>query len=139
MHEINENKSKAQIYASPEEALLKTKRIWEVLADQPDLSKLEAYELLGLQKDFRNCPCCQYNEQKVDELGENSKAEKEDCHFCPLYPESDFGCDQEGEPYNRWVDSSFISEGSDRFNDKRFYAAAFLSLVNSTLSKNGDK
>ena len=127
---MNENKSKAQIYSSAEEALLKTKRIWEVLADQPDLSKSKVYMLLSLQKDYQNCPCCQYNRQESACHLEETGTEREDCHFCPLYPESDFGCDIKGQPYFKWVGGSFIEIGS-----KREAAREFLSLIDEALKQ----
>lgn len=136
MHKINENKAqKIQIYASPEEALLKTKRIWEVLADQPDLSKDEVYKLLSLQKDSHNCPCCQYSRQETEELLEETGIEREECYSCPLYPESDYGCDQEDQPYWNWVEAGNLGS----LEEKKEAATAFLLLINSTLSKNGDK
>lgn len=122
------DKFQPQIYASAEEALLKTKRIWEVLAEQ-DLYKEEVYDMLNLQPDRFNCPCCQYNKQKVEELLENSEVEREDCHFCPLYPESDFGCDQEGQPFHIWA------EEADSAEERTEAAKAFLSLVEAKLGE----
>lgn len=128
MHQVE---NKAQIYASAEEALLKTKRIWEVLAEQ-DLRKYEVYQLLGLQIDRFYCPYCQYNKQETEKLLEETGTEREACHFCPLYPESDFGCDQEGEPFHIW------SEEANSADERKEAATAFLSLVNKALSEIGE-
>lgn len=135
MHQVKADKFQPQIYASPTEALLKTKRIWEVLADQPDLNKSGVYHLLDLPKDSHDCPCCQYNLQETEKLLEETGTEREACHFCPIYPESDYGCDQDGQPYRNWVNA--IDQGS--LEGKKEAATTFLSLVNSTLSKNGGK
>ena len=126
------DKNQLQIYTSAEEALLKTKRIWEVLAEQ-DLWKEEVYDMLNLQEDRCSCPCCQYNKQESERLPEETGTEREDCHFCPLYPESDYGCDQDGEPFHIW------SQVAKSAEERKEAAKTFLSLVNSTLSKNGDK
>ena len=128
------DKFQPQIYASAEEALLKTKRIWEVLADQPSLHKDDVYYLLSLHTDMSHCPCCQYNKQEQTKFYLETGLEKVDsCYFCPLYPISEYGCTKHSEPYHRWTHA--LDEPEGWIKTKKKAAREFLSLIDEALKQ----
>jgi hypothetical protein len=80
-----------------QEALKKTLLIWRNIAKTGDY-KPKVYAKLELEKDQVDCPCC--------EFAYNIYTEEQNCTICPLYPNSSYGCEQEGEPYRLYCDAT---------------------------------
>lgn len=90
-------------YSSATSALQKCLTLWQWLEQHPEANKAEAYSALNLERDLCSCPACQYAVDVLEQLRSDYQQDNERCDFCPLYPETDKHCENDGEPYAIWA------------------------------------
>ena len=92
---------------SKEYVINKTRKIWSLLKDNPQMSKREAYEKLEMKEDERYCPLCEHASLN--------------CLFClfrKLWAETTNNaskfphCRNAGSPYRDWCDAESNADKS---------------------------
>jgi hypothetical protein len=106
-----------QIYESPQEALEKAIKIWQLLASGKVLYKEDAYNLLSLPMDKGNCPCCQYDAQFLPS-GKH--------HCCDNCPVKDWGS---GESHCLKPKSTYAKWRSSDYSVRAYKAAEVLVIL----------
>jgi hypothetical protein len=100
-------------YATPQEAIKKAIKIWEVIASPevretiPQMHKLAAYVHLELpETDLHDCPCCQFAEE------ESKETNKLLCECCPVkdWGNGEISCCRQGSAYNAWCIASYEND-----------------------------
>ncbi len=94
------------------EALEKSIVLWDWLAENPGMSKLDGLiacfkVMVVVELPLYNCFLCESVKRSVP----GSDRMEADCYRCPVWPitdEEDIGCESESSPYTAW--------NNDRFN-----------------------
>ena len=98
-----------------QQALTKTLIIWRYISRHPHITKVEAYHVLDLSRDFSDCPLCAYTRT------EENNYTCLDCPLLDLWPEPRqcvAPCCHDDSPYIRWArdrqseDATLIAEAA---------------------------